>query len=303
MTNKEDKVSKSSFNWFPGHMTKAIREIKEQASFVDIVFEIRDARSPLVTGNQLILEQIGKKNRLIILNKMDLGSPKIIALWKDWFAKQNEPFIFINTLNKASVSQIIKIAREIVFQKNKQSNPDFVAKKNLKVMIVGLPNTGKSTLINKLAGRMAAKVADKPGQTQHQLWINAQNDLMILDTPGVMPHSIASDEHVLWLSALHAIPEGILENQNTVCYITEHLLKYNPEIFHQYYGIPDATPRNIEEIMNAVAKVRGCLRGNGQFDFERVYKILINDFRNGSLGPVHLGLPPSSPNDPDSHKQ
>ena len=294
--NKEDKIPKSSFNWFPGHMTKAIREIKEQTSFVDIIFEIRDARSPLVTGNQLILDQIGNKNRLIILNKMDLANPKIIALWKDWFSKQNEPFIFINTLNKSSIGQIVKLARDIVFQKNKQSNPSYIAKKNLKIMIVGLPNTGKSTLINKLAGRLAAKVADKPGQTQHQLWINAKDDLMILDTPGVMPHSIACDEHVLWLSALHAIADGILENQNTACYITEYLLKHQPEIFHTYYGIPETTPKNVEEIMNAIAKVRGYLRTGGLFDFERVYKILINDFRNSSLGPVHLGLPPSDPN-------
>lgn len=288
----KDAPPKSSFNWFPGHMTKAMRKIKDYLQHVDIVLEIRDARSPLITGNYSVKELLGTKAHLIIMNKTNLAHPEMIKEWDQWFSKQPEPYIFINGLDKTSLKKVIVKAKEVVLDNISKSNPDYIPSRTLKMMVIGLPNTGKSTIINRLANRDASKVADKPGQTQQQIWVNISKDMMILDTPGVMPPSIETDEHVLWLSALHAIPERIIDIQNTACYMVEHILKTNPSVFPEHYKFVEEE-KTLINTLDLIAKSRGCLRQNSEFDYERVYKIIINDFRAGLLGPISLGAPPS----------
>lgn len=295
MKKRENDASgpkEALFNWYPGHMAKALREIKQKLQFVDVIMEIRDARVPLASGNRNLWESLGQKRKLIILNKANLVDKPSLDLWKEWFEKENEPFMFVNAFDKGVMKQAVAMARKLVEDNRKECNPDYVeTKSKLRVMIVGLPNTGKSTIINQLANRNATKVADKPGQTVLQQWIHLENDVDLLDTPGIMPPRIDRPEHALWLSAIHALPDDISGEEDTALFVIKHLQKHKVPTFFEKYKIetPDAS---LDDILVQIAKVRGCLRQKGLPDLDRVYKLVLADFRKGDLGLTCFGLPP-----------
>ncbi|MBC7537303.1 MAG: ribosome biogenesis GTPase YlqF [Bacteriovorax sp.] len=287
-----DTPVRSGYNWFPGHMARAIREIKEKVKLVDIVLEIRDARAPLASGNRMMEENLRQKSRLILLNKVNLADPKVIHLWEEWFKKQGEPFIFLDCFDKGSMKKAMAMARAIVDQKRKDSNPEtYEHKAKLKLMIIGLPNTGKSTIINQLANRNATKVADRPGQTQVQQWIVIDKDLDLLDTPGVMPPLLAKEEHGLWLSALNAIPDEAFGEERPAKFLIEYLKERNSKELKERYKL-ESLDLSVEEILEKIAVLRGCVRQKGLPDFERVYKLVLLDFRKGELGKICFGVPP-----------
>jgi ribosome biogenesis GTPase A len=290
--NIHDEVHTNRINWFPGHMNKAIRQIKERLKKVDIVLEIRDARSPLVTGNKAVHEAIGEKGRLIVINKTNLADPKTVKLWQVWFEAQGVPFIFVNCFDKTSLNKIILNAKKVIHSRWKQSNPDKeITRKSLRMIILGLPNTGKSTIINLLAKRTATKTADRPGLTQQQIWIKVDGELELLDTPGVMPPKIDKHEHGLWLSALNAIPDKVVQPEVPACFIIEHFLKIKSEAFKNRYNL-ESLDTDLVGVLDHIGKLRGCIRHKGEIDYDRVYKIILLDFRHGDLGPVSLGIPP-----------
>jgi ribosome biogenesis GTPase A len=295
--NRKDEGTppeKASFNWFPGHMAKALREIKTKLKTVDIVLEIRDARVPLVSGNKALDAVLGNKSRLILLNKVNLADPKIIALWEAWFKEQDIPYAFVNCFDKTSLKKVISLARKVVEEKRLACNPEMLEQKSkLKLMVIGLPNTGKSTIINQLANKSATKTADKPGQTQMQQWITIDKDLELLDTPGVMPPNIEREEHGLWLSAIHAIPDAIVGEEMPAVFLVKHFLKEKTPEFFERYKL-DMEEMSVAEAFEKIAKVRGCLKQKGLPDLERVYKLLLLDFRRGDLGKCCFGLPPKT---------
>ncbi|MDO9183018.1 MAG: ribosome biogenesis GTPase YlqF [Bacteriovorax sp.] len=287
-----DNPIKMGINWYPGHMARAIREIKEKLKLVDIVLEIRDARAPLASGNRAMEESLRQKSRLILLNKVNLADPQIIHQWEEWFKKEGEPYLFLDCFDKGSIKKVLAMARAIVDQKRKDSNPDtYVQKEKLKMMIIGLPNTGKSTIINQLANRAATKTADRPGQTQVQQWIVIDKDLDLLDTPGVMPPLLAKEEHGLWLSALHAIPDDIAGEELPAKFLIEYLKEKKSKEFLIRYKL-ESFDLSLEDILSKIAVLRGCVRQKGLPDFERVYKLILLDFRKGELGKVCFGIPP-----------
>ena len=287
-----DTPVKSGINWYPGHMARAIREIKEKLKLVDIVLEIRDARAPLASGNKAMDETLRQKSRLILLNKVNLADPKMIHQWEEWFNKQGEPYIFIDCFDKGSMKKVMSLARSIVDQKRKDSNPDtYEYKAKLKLMIIGLPNTGKSTIINMLANRSATKTADRPGQTQVQQWIVIDKDLDLLDTPGVMPPMLAKEEHGLWLSALHAIPDDIAGEELPAKFLIEYLRDRQSKELKDRYKL-ESFDLSVEEILEKISVLRGCIRQKGIPDLERVYKLILLDFRKGELGKICFGIPP-----------
>lgn len=287
-----DNRPKAAFNWFPGHMLKAMREIKSKIKAVDIVLEIRDARVPLVSGNKAMDEALEQKSRLIILNKVNLADPKHIERWEQWFKEQTTPYLFINCFDKASIKKVVSTARSIVENKRRESNPDIVTPKSkLRMMILGLPNTGKSTIINQLVGKGIAKTADKPGQTRVQQWITIDEELELLDTPGVLPPHVEREEHGFWLSLINAIPDGIVGEEGPACYLVKHLQKIKSPEFQERYKL-ESLEMDLDETFLAIAKNRGCLKQKGLPDLERVFKIIIHDFRQGDLGKVCFGEPP-----------
>lgn len=290
--NDVSAPSRALFNWYPGHMARALREIKQKLNIVDIVLEIRDARVPLASGNQAMDEGIGQKPKLIVFNKANLADSELIKIWSQWFEEQEINHVFVNCFDKAAMKQVVALARKIVRENRKKTNPDYVeTKSKLKMMIVGLPNTGKSTVINQLANKSAAKVADKPGQTQVQQWITVENDVELLDTPGIMPPMVEKEEHGLWLSAIHAIPDDIAGEETVALFILKHMLKVkSPELLERFKL--ESSDIDLDEALVKIAALRGCLRQKGLPDLDRVYKIILAEFRKGELGKTCFGLPP-----------
>lgn len=290
--NDVSAPSRALFNWYPGHMARALREIKQKLNIVDIVLEIRDARVPLASGNQAMDQGIGQKPKLIVFNKANLADNELIGIWSQWFEEQEINHIFVNCFDKAAMKQVVALARKIVRENRKKTNPDYVeTKSKLKMMIVGLPNTGKSTVINQLANKSAAKVADKPGQTQVQQWITVENDVELLDTPGIMPPMVEKEEHGLWLSAIHAIPDDIAGEETVALFVLKHMLKINsPELLERFKL--ESSDIDLDEALIKIAALRGCLRQKGLPDLDRVYKIILAEFRKGELGKACFGLPP-----------
>lgn len=289
-----DKKPKAAFNWFPGHMLKAMREIKNKIKAVDIVLEIRDARVPLVTGNRELNEALRNKNRLILFNKANLSDPQEIEKWETWIKTQNINFMFLNCFDKPSIREVITRARSIVEDRRRESNPDIVSnKEKLRMMILGLPNTGKSTIINQLVGKGITKVADKPGQTRVQQWITIDEELELLDTPGVLPPIVEKEEHGIWLSLIHAIPDDIVGEEDPACYLIKLLLKNKSEAFKERYKL-ETFDLTVDQALEAIAKTRGAIKQKGLPDLERVFKIVIHDFRQGDLGRVCFEAPPKN---------
>jgi len=292
----QDFDKSTGINWYPGHMARAIREIKEKLSGVDIVFEIRDARAPLASGNASLENLLRQKSRLILLNKVNLAYNNSISKWEKWFEAQGVPFLFIDCFDKGAMKKVMIKARAIVAQKRKESSPDGqVTKTKMRLMIIGLPNTGKSTIINQLAGRNATKIADKPGQTQVQQLIVIDKDLDLIDTPGVMPISVAKEEHGLWLSALNAIPDDVVGEERPACYLLNYFQNLANKEFIEKYNFEPSELKSLstDEMLLKIATRRGCIKQQGKPDLERVYKLILNDFRQGELGKCCFGEPPT----------
>lgn len=286
-----DGLVPSGINWYPGHMAKAIREIKEKLSTCDIVFEIRDARAPLASGNKMLESTLRQKAHLILLNKVNLANPNMVQQWEAWFKKQNTPFMFIDCFDKGTMKKVMATARTIVDNKRREANPDMPQKARMRLMILGLPNTGKSTIINALAGRSATKVADKPGQTMHQQLIVIDKDVDLLDTPGVMPPSLAKEEHGLWLCAINAIPDDIVGEELPAIFLVNYFKDLNSKEFKERYKLENLD-LSAGEIVEKIAVLRGCLKQKGELDLERTFKLILSDFRKGEFGKVVFGTPP-----------
>lgn len=289
--NPENEIgSKASFNWFPGHMMKALRDIKSKVGLVDLVLEIRDARVPLASGNSSLSQSIGGKGRLILLNKANLASPEMNQKWIQYFEEKGESFLFVNCLDKSSLKEVLTLARRLIEKKRRECNTEVKVKEKYKFMVIGLPNTGKSTFINTVAKRNATKVADKPGQTRIPIWVKVDEDMDLLDTPGVMPPEIEKEEHKLWLGLINAIPDDVVGEEDPACYLVNKLLESGSSEFIERYKL-EPSEKDLIQTLTKIASVRGCLRQKGLPDFDRVYKILLQDFRAGLLGKVSLESP------------
>jgi ribosome biogenesis GTPase A len=291
MTN-EKLDTETEINWYPGHMAKAIIEIKKKLKMVDIVLEIRDARVPLASGNLSLEETLNQKSHLIILNKANLADLKMMQKWDFWFKKEQVPYLFVDCFDKNAIKKIKAKARDIVEKKRIQSDPDnYKQKESLKMMIIGLPNTGKSTIINQLANRTATKTADRPGQTKTQQWIVVDKNFELLDTPGVLPPMLAKQEHGIWLSAIHAIPDDIVGEHIPAIYLINYFKEKNSKELKERYKL-DSLDYSAEAIIEKIAILRGCIKQKGAPDLERVYKLILSDFRKGDLGKCCFGIPP-----------
>jgi ribosome biogenesis GTPase A len=284
-------LEQNHINWFPGHMKKAIEKIQQNIKLVNIIIEVRDARAPMASGNKENYESRGQKPYLIVLNKTNLADPEAVESWKNWFTKQNESFLFINALDKSSIKSIVKRAKEILQAHRLKSNSTTPLKEKMKMMILGLPNTGKSTIINKLANREASKAASRPGQTKVPLWVKVDKGLDILDTPGVMPPRIDVQAHAMWLSAIHAIPDHIVTPDYSACFIVELLLNLKSPEFKEHYKF-ESLDIDLVTACDHIGKLRGCLRSGGHYDYEHIYKIILGDFRKGTFGPICFERPP-----------
>lgn len=277
-----------NINWFPGHMKKTKEIIIDNLKLVDVVLEIIDSRIPISSRNPMIDEIIADKPRIIIMNKSDLSDPEVNKKWIAKFKEEGIPAILMNSKENVPVDRIYKEAKILLkdkFKKNEEKNIDNPL---IRMMIVGVPNSGKSTFINKLSKKKGAKVGNRPGITQSKQWIKAGSNIQLLDTPGILWPKF-EEKIGLHLSFTNAIRDEVLNIEDLTLKFLEEMKEIKPEALMDRYGIDPEAPAL--EIYEAIAKKRGAIIAGGDFDYTRTANIILNDFRSGKLGKISLERP------------
>lgn len=280
-----------NIQWFPGHMTKAERMIEENIKLVDAVCEVLDARIPNASRNPDIDRLAEGKPRLIILNRIDLADPAITAQWRRYFESQGIKILETDAKSGKGVNQFNGAVRELL----KDKLEAYAAKgqnRPLKVMILGIPNVGKSTFINKVAKRKAAIAGDKPGVTRGKQWINIEQGLDMLDTPGILWPKFDSQEVGELLAITNAIKSDVLDKETLGANFMLRLCYMYPEAVKARYKIePEWDEKNGFELLEEAAKKRGFLVSRGEYDIERMANTLLNEYHDGKLGRISLEKP------------
>ncbi|MDY2928489.1 ribosome biogenesis GTPase YlqF [Anaerococcus sp.] len=274
-----------NINWFPGHMKKTKEIIIDNLKLVDVVLEIIDSRIPISSRNPMIDEIVAGKPRMIIMNKSDLSDPEENKKWVKKFRDEGIPALLMNSKENVPVDKIYKEARTLLkekFEKNEKNNID---NPMIRMMIVGVPNSGKSTFINKVSKKKGAKVGNRPGITQTKQWIKTGSNIQLLDTPGILWPKF-EEKIGLHLSFTNAIKDEVLNIEDLTLKFLEEMKENNPKALVERYGIDPALPAL--EIYEAIAKKRGAIISGGDFDYTRTANIILNDFRSGKLGKITL---------------
>lgn len=274
-----------NINWYPGHMKKTKEDIEKNLKLVDIVLEIIDARIPESSRNPMLDDILKDKPRMIIMNKSDLADPKENQRWINKFKNDGIIALPMNSKEKINVGKIYDMARKILADKFKKYEEKEIENPIIRMMIVGVPNSGKSTFINNVAQRKGARVGNRPGVTQTKQWIKTNSNLQLLDTPGVLWPKF-DDRTGLHLSYTNAIKDEILNIEDLTLYFLRELAESYPENLKERYGV-DPSMEAID-IYEAIAKRRGAIIAGGDFDYTRTATIILNDFRTGKLGRITL---------------
>ncbi len=277
-------------NWYPGHMKKTQELLQEQLKLVDIVVEILDARVPASSQNPQIEKLIGQKKRLVLLNKSDLADEKITERWLKLFTEQGKVVMAINSIENRTATKVMQQLQKLYQEKSEQLKKRGRIPRPVRVMVVGVPNAGKSTLINLLAGKKRAKTGDRPGVTKGKQWIRIQSTIELLDTPGILWPKFEDELTGIRLAQTSAIKDEILDVETLGYKLLEDLLMLYPELVIKRYGEFE----NIKEplnVMEAIAKRRGCILKAGDVDYLRTANIILDEFRSGTLGRISLEKP------------
>ena len=273
--------------WFPGHMTKTKRMIEEHLKAVDVVAELLDARIPVSSANPMVEELVSGKPRIIILNKADLANPRATDQWISYYEKKGIPVLPMsvgNSKNKKKLLQVIRDTAEPILAKWKRRG---MKSRSVRLMILGIPNVGKSSLINFLAGTAATRTANTPGHTRGKQWVRLSEGLDLLDTPGVLWPKFDDQTAALRLAATGAIAGDVFNASEVVAELMSSLAKTSPEILKEQYNIenPDQDP---QVLLEQAGRRRGCLLPGGNIDFDRAEMVVLRDFRSGKLGRITL---------------
>lgn len=288
MNNLENQggVNKSVINWYPGHMTKAVRQMKEDIKLIDLVIELLDARIPLSSRNPDI-DDLGKnKARLVLLNKSDLADETDNNKWIQYFKDKGIIALKINSKNKQGIKEINNAVQIACKEKIERDKKRGIVNRPVRAMVVGIPNVGKSTFINAYAGRAAAKTGNKPGVTKGKQWIKLNKNLELLDTPGILWPKFDNQTIGMHLAFIGSINDNILDVTELAYQLVKLLATTYPKVVVERYKIEGH--EDPLQVMYQVAEVRGCkLKGN-QPDLEKTSKIIMDDFRAGKLGRITL---------------
>lgn len=279
-----------AINWFPGHMKKTQREIKENLKLVDAVIEIRDARIPISSSNPDIDKLVENKPRLILLNKSDLTNREVTKQWIKELTKENVRAIEVNCLKGDGINKIKPALDELLKEKHDRQRAKGLVKITIRVMVVGIPNVGKSTFINKMAKNNIAKTGDRPGVTKNKQWIKTPIGVEMLDTPGVLWPKFEDETTALNLAFTGAIKDEVMDIEELAYKLVERLSEnYSKELMERYKL--DSIGEETIETLDAIAKKRGALIKGGEIDYNRIAVILLDEFRGGKIGNISLEHP------------
>lgn len=279
--------------WFPGHMTKAKRMMAEQLKLVDAVVEMLDARVPRASTNPMLSAMLGNKPRVIAMSKIDMADPLRTKAWMDYFLTRGIRVVPIDASTGKGVKQLLASLAEVTKPVAEKWQKKGVKNRALRVMIVGVPNVGKSTLINRLAGKNRTVVADRPGVTRGQQWITIGRSLELLDTPGVLWPKFEDPGVGLALALTGAIKEEVFDREQAVVGLLEILKEYYPAQLGSKCHLTVTAQTPVEEILAAIGKARGCLKSGGVLDMDKVIQLVLRDFKAGRMGEFTLDAPPA----------
>ncbi|MEK4761567.1 ribosome biogenesis GTPase YlqF [Viridibacillus sp. FSL E2-0187] len=272
-----------TIQWFPGHMAKARREVTEKLKLVDIIFELIDARLPLSSRNPMLDEVIHQKTRLLILNKADMADEIQTRKWIDYFESKGHRAVAINSLDGKGLNKVTKAAQELLKEKWDRMRSKGMKPRAIRAMIVGIPNVGKSTLINRLAKKNIAKTGNTPGVTKSQQWIKFGKELELLDTPGILWPKFEDQEVGYKLALTGAIKDTITNMDDLAVYGLNFLSKHYKGRMEERYKLTEVS-ENLEETYNHIGQLRRVFSTGGEIDYDQVAELIVRDIRNQQLG-------------------
>ena len=289
-----------NFQWYPGHMTKAVRMMQENIKLIDIIIELTDARIP-AAGRNPDIDELGKnKYRLIILNKADLADPQVTKMWKEYYQKSGAFVMEMNSKTGNEAGKVKDLITKACAEKIERDKKRGIVGRPIRAMVAGIPNVSKSTFINKLAGKASAKTGNKPGVTKGKQWISLGKNMQLLDTPGILWPKFEDEEVGLHLALIGSMNDENLDTTELACELIKILKESYPNAIIEKYNISEeqiaelledqyATPASA--VLSAIAINRKCFKQGAQPDMDRAAALLLDDFRNGRLGKLSLERP------------
>lgn len=277
------------FQWYPGHMTKAIRQMREDIKIIDLVIELIDARIPLASRNPDI-DTLGQgKARIILLNKKDLSDDEVTKQWISYFENKGYVAIAIDARDKKSARLVDEAVEKACKEKRERDLKRGIKNRPIRAMVVGIPNIGKSTFINSYAGKAATKTGNKPGVTKGKQWIRLRKDLELLDTPGILWPKFEDQTVGLYLASIGAIRAEVIQTDEMALEVVKLLRDIYPGRIAEKYGVEE----NVEaiDVINEIAKARNCIKPGGDTDFTKAATLFLDDFKNGRLGKITIEKP------------
>ncbi|MCA1321381.1 ribosome biogenesis GTPase YlqF [Bacillus tianshenii] len=281
-----------TIQWFPGHMAKARRQVTEKLKLIDIVYELVDARIPVSSRNPMIDEIVANKPRIILLNKADMADSRITKQWLDYFNLKGETTkaIAIDSQTGKGLQQISSLSKELLKEKFDKMQSRGIRPRAIRALIVGIPNVGKSTLINRLAKKNIAQTGDRPGVTKAQQWVKVGKELELLDTPGILWPKFEDQMVGYRLATTGAIKDTIINLQDIAVFALRFLTEHYPDRLRDRYALEEI-PEDIVDLFDAIGTKRGCMMSGGHVDYDKTAELVIREIRQEKLGKLSFESP------------
>lgn len=280
-----------NIQWFPGHMAKTRRLITENLGLVDVVIELLDARIPMSSKNPEIDELIKNKPKVVVLNKSDLADETVSKQWSKWYNSKGYTNIFIDSIKGKGINELKSVLRNIMKEKLAREREKGRIFRPIRTMVVGIPNVGKSSFINKIAGKASATTGDKPGVTRGKQWIRLNEEIELLDTPGILWPKFDDEQVGLNLAFTGAIKDDIMDTAELAIKLVETLSASYPKNLMERFKLNSIEDMDGLKLVEAAGRKRGCIISGGEIDYSRISSIILDEFRGGKIGRISLELP------------